>query len=475
MYDPLCWWEAGKDGPMLAEKWEISQDGLSWTFNLRKGIKFHNGTEVTAADVKFSLDRYRGPESMQPPLAIRDIDSVEQVDDYTIRVKTKAVQPFLAYYLTPASSTMLVTPKAYIEQRGIEYFNQHPIGSGPFRFVSATLGDVSEFEALDTHWARPAAFKKLSVIRVSEETTKAAMLRTGAVDIIDVEIEAADTLEALGFKTRMHSMQNGTLYFFGAYEARGKGLPTQDVRVRKALSMAIDREAIIKDLYKGKAQRGLPAEMMESTSDLDIPYWYDYFGKANAYDPAESKRLLKEAGYPDGFKLKFYSCQPSGRGFLPKWAEIIATDWRDIGVIAELNPVELGTYTSWRRHPANIAMIGNAVMYGVNEYPGRSAILQLTSYVSDAGHTRMFDAAPFVAEMDELIYGGQSEVSAEKRTEMAARAAKILVDSYVSCQIARVPMMIVSNADTVSLDDWPFPSANSYPPTYASRTKHAPK
>ena len=471
MFDTLTWWEKGEDKPMLAEKWEVSQDGLTWTFYLRKGVKFHNGADLTAADVKFSLDRYISSESLQPPVNFTQIATVNIVDDYTIRIVTKSIQPFMAYYTSPASSTLLITPKSYIDQKGIEYFKQHPVGSGPYRFVSATFGDVSEFEALDTHWARPAAFKKLSVIRVSEETTKAAMLRTGAVDITDVGLETAASLEALGFKTRPHSMQTGTLYFFGAYEARGKGMPTQDVRVRKALSMAINRKDIIDNLYKGKAEAGLPLECMASQSDFDTKYWYDYFAKANAYDPTEAKRLLKEAGYADGFKIKFYSCQPSGRGFLPQWAEIIATNWREIGVIAELNPVELGTYTAWRRHPANIALIGNALMYGNPEYPGRSAALMLVNFLSDAGHTRTVDGAN-MPELDKLIQAAGSEMDKTKRAELSAQATKMVVDSYTVCQIARVPMTIVSGP-RVSLDDWPYPVANSYPPTYAPRVQHA--
>ncbi|MBM2825094.1 MAG: hypothetical protein HW402_758 [Dehalococcoidales bacterium] len=469
MMDPILWQVGVEQKPWVAEKWAVANDGLTWTFNIRKGIKFHNGADLTAADVKSSIERFLGPDSLQPGVILGNIQRVEQVDDYTIRLYTKSVQPFLPYNL--ATRNPVVTPKSYMEQHGSDYFERHPVGSGPYRFVSATLGDVSQFEALDTNWKRPAVFKKLSVIRVSEETTKAAMLRTAAVDITDVGLETAESLEALGFKAYPYSMQEGSLIFFAGYEPRAKGMPTQDVRVRKALSIAINRKAIMDNLYKGRAEPPLTCTLFSSYADFDVAYTQDLVAKANPYDPVEAKRLLKEAGYPDGFKIKFYSCQPAGRGFLPQWAEIIATYWRDIGVIAELNPTELGTYTAWRRHPVNTALVGNALCYGNPEYAGNSAASELANWTSDAGNTRLLDAAPFGLELDKIIFAAQSEMDAGKRKELTAQAIKIVIDSYTRCQIARLPMMLVT-VPGVNVDDW-FPPSNPYPGTYADRTKHA--
>ncbi len=468
MMDPILWQVGAEQKPWVAEKWTVGQDGLTWTFNIRKGIKFHNGADLTAADVKFSIERFKGPEALQPGSIIRDIQTIEMVDDYTLRLVTKSVQPFLPF--TVAGRHPAITPKAYIEQYGIDYFERKPIGSGPYRFVSATFGDVSQFEALDTHWIRPASFKKLSVIRVSEETTKAAMLRTGAVDITDVELEAAEALEKLGYKAYPYTMQKGSVSFFGAYEPRGKGMPTSDVRVRKALSLAINRKAFIDVLYKGRAKPPLPMGLYASYADYDVAYWYDAFAKANPYDPAEAKRLLKEAGYPDGFKIKFFSCQPAGRGFLPKWAEIIAGDWREIGVIAELQIIDLGTYTQWRRHPANINLVGNVLCYAAPEYAGQSAA-SLDGARSDAVQTRLLDAAPFGPELDKMITLAMSEMNDAKRKETTARVIRMIEDTYTRYQVAQIPMMLVTSPK-VNVDEW-FPPSNPYPPTYADRTRHA--
>ncbi len=471
MYDLLFWWEKGEGRPMLAERWEVGKDGLSWTFYIRKGVKFHNGADLTAADVKFSLERHMSPQALQPPEAIRDIERVEMVDDYTVRVYTKSLQPFMPFYLSQTSSTVLVTPKSYIEQRGVEYFETHPVGSGPFRLARQVSGDISEYEALDKHWGRTADFRKLSIILIPEETTQAALLRTGGVDLTNVGLETAEILETAGFKVQPYLWQNGSVHFFGAYEARGKGMPTQDIRVRKALSLAINRKAIIDGLYKGRARPPFVGDLVESSTDIDVAYWYDYFAKANPYDPAEAKRLLKEAGYPDGFKIKMYATKSSGRAFIPQWAEIIQGYWREVGVIAELNTIEHGTYTTWRRHPVNIALVGNALMYGNPERPGRSVALQLTSYASDTSSTRLLDGAN-IAGLDELINAAQSEMDAGKRKEMAAKVLKTSVDTYVMYQIAQVPAMVVYSP-RLSLDTWPSAPANSYTPTYAYSIKHA--
>lgn len=163
--DGLLSFEDGQVKPGLAERWEIAPDGLSWTFYLRKGVKFHNGDDLTAKDVKFSLDHYMSDAArygnMKDMVAHTDI-----VDDYTVHVYTKGPQPYLWTILTSflSPSYGAIIPKDYIEKNGIKYFEQHPVSSGPYRFVEHVSGVSVTEEAVDNYWGGRLPLRHLSLL-----------------------------------------------------------------------------------------------------------------------------------------------------------------------------------------------------------------------------------------------------------------------------------------------------------------------
>ncbi len=198
----------GQIGPGLAEKWEMGPDGQSWIFNLRKGVKFHDGSELTANDVKYTLDLY-----MTQPMADGEtrnqVKSVEVVDDYTLRINSNGPQVFYPYVVLNAYGVLQgqVLPKAYIEKNGMAYFQRHPIGTGSYKFVRYVAGDMIEYQALDSHWRQVPAFKDLTMSkRVPEDSTRSAMLQTGALDIIELGLDSSASLEQAGFQTRLSFM-----------------------------------------------------------------------------------------------------------------------------------------------------------------------------------------------------------------------------------------------------------------------------
>ncbi len=467
--DPFFWNDRA-DQPLKAgivEKWEIAKDGLSWTYTARRGVKFHNGDDVTGKDLKFSIERQMQKDAYSSDMRLY-VDHVELVDDYTIRVFTKGVLPFFPYSSHQAAIPSIVMPKDYIEKNGMPYFERNPIGSGPFRFVRYVASDFLQYEALDQHWRQVPAFKTLTVILVPDETTRVAMIKTGAADTIDVGLDVGVDMEKNGYRTFENSIVSVLVEFFGAYDPRGAGKPLSNIKVRQALIRAIDAEAMRKDFFMGKAKLPLPAPIYEGTTDVDIEFWRDYVAKAWHYDPVEAKQLLKEAGYPDGFTgMKLHTFPAPGIPWLPKMAEIIDGYWRKIGVTATITPIDFANYTAWRRGPAD-PLVGNANTYRVPQLGIPIGPLQARLWQS--GGTTTLIAPGAMPEVDKLVNDALSELDETKRREMVAKIIKAGVDSYTSIQIGLVPGISVlgPGIDIGFLTPLPSP----YMPTYAAGYTH---
>ena len=167
--------------PSLAESWSASEDGLGYDFVLRQGVKFHNGDPVTAEDVKFSYERYRGAGAKELQTRVRQVDIV---DALTIRFQLKEPWPdFMTFYGTTATAAGIVVPKKYLERVGDETFRKNPIGAGPYKFVSHTPGVELVMEAYEGYWRKTPTVKRIVYKSVPEATTRLAMLKRGEVDI----------------------------------------------------------------------------------------------------------------------------------------------------------------------------------------------------------------------------------------------------------------------------------------------------
>jgi peptide/nickel transport system substrate-binding protein len=232
----------------LSESWTVSRDGLVYEFVLRKGARFHNGEPVTAEDVKFSFDRYRGTSAR----ALKDqVAAVEVVDPQRVRFRLKRPWPdFLTFYSSTTGAGWIV-PKKYVEQVGDEGYKKAPIGAGPYRFVSFTPGVELVFEAFESYWRKPPSVKRLVFRVIPDETTRLAALKRGEVDIVySIRGELADELKrspGLGLKA---VVLQGTfwLYFADQWDAKS---PWHDRRVRQAASLAINRPGINEALTLG--------------------------------------------------------------------------------------------------------------------------------------------------------------------------------------------------------------------------------
>src|SRR5437762_5080940 len=277
--------------PGLAESWSVSRDGLAYDFVLRKGVKFHNGDPVTAEDVKFSLERYRGGAAST--LKAR-IAAVEVVDPHRVRIRLKQPWPdFMTFLGTPATGVGWIVPKKYVEKVGDDGFKKAPVGAGPYKFVSFNPGVELVMEANEQYWRKVPSVKRLVLKVVPEPTTRAAMLKRGEVDIAYM-LDAPQALELQKDPSLRLAFSGGigiaAIDFLDMWDPKS---PWADKRVRLAANHAIDRRAIseMETLGASRATGSIIPRTFEFALPIE-PY---------PYDPVKAKQLMAEAGYPNGF------------------------------------------------------------------------------------------------------------------------------------------------------------------------------
>lgn len=351
LYDALVGFnlEKGGVGPGIAERWKISDDGLSWTFFLRSGLKFHNGEPLTAEDVKFSIERIMSEESITAQAAAfrRVIKSIEVVDDLTVRFNTETIQ---VYFPTLFSRAIFhdgtIMPKDYFEQVGADGFRRNPVGSGPWKFVRSVPGDLVEYEAVEhEHWRGKPKFKRLIIMQVPEQSTRMAMVRSGEAAIAAITPEAIQEVRGAGLKLVSVPGTAQALYqFYGLFRDEVANSPLTDVRVREALSLAIDRKAIIQHIMEGEARMPYPFATFGYSLDMDTERWRKWTDERLRYDPDRARELLAEAGYKDGFTLSFANTALPGTPWMVDVGLVVADFWAQIGVKVELENYEWGAF-----------------------------------------------------------------------------------------------------------------------------------
>ncbi len=322
----------------LAHRWEQSADGLTWTFYLRKGVMFDQGYgELTAEDVKFSVERNysTGAMSSRATQVRVTIKGIEVVDPYTVKVNLNSPRPVLAYDLSGLAETPgAVYSKKQFEAVGAQQFNLKPVTSGPYRLVEHKPGQYFKYEARDDYWQYVPRYREIYVYKVSEESTRLAMLQRGELDIVDVSIENAGDMRKKGFDIlRKDGANHVMMLMHNQWEgALGK------LEVRQALSMAVNRKEMAGTIFKGEA---IPARW--------FPTWAQGVGMDNdppPYDPKKAKQILADAGYPNGFDLTIAALP---QGDLPLVSEALSGYWDAIGVKTKIVTREGGPWVAdWR-------------------------------------------------------------------------------------------------------------------------------
>ena len=276
--------------PSLAESWSMAKDGLSAEFVLRPGIKFHNSEPVTADDVKFSFERYRGGAAKILKDTVKEIQILAQ---NRVRFVLKEPWPdFPAFYGTFVASAGWVVPRKYVERVGEDGFRKAPIGAGPYKFVSFNPGVELVLEAFEGYWRKTPSIKRLVFRSLPDETTRAAALKSGEVDVAFLLSgpTAEDIRRTPGLRLVAPLLGIFWLDFPDQWDPKS---PWADRRVRLAASLAIDRQALsqAETLGFSRPTGSLVPRDFEFALPIDAP----------AHDPRRARQLLAEAGHPNGF------------------------------------------------------------------------------------------------------------------------------------------------------------------------------
>ncbi len=395
---------AGENTPSLAESWTQSKDGLVYEFVLRKGARFHNGDPVTAEDVKFSFDRYRGAAAKLLHDRVRE---VQVVDAGRVRFHLKEPWPdFMTFYGTSATGAAWIVPRKYVEKVGEDGFKKAPSGAGPYRVVSSTPGVELVMEAFEGYWRKVPSVKRLVFRSMPDETTRAAALKAGDVDI--AYLLSGPTAEEVKRTPglRLAAAMPPGVVFLDLPEQWDPKSPWHDLRVRQAAGAALDRAALsqAETLGLSRPTGGLIPRVLDFSRAYDPP----------AYDPARAKRLLAEAGYPNGFDAGDLSPFPPYFSL----AEAVGSYLQAVGVRTRMRTMERAAFlTAWREKKLRGVIMGLGA-------PAGNAATRIEVYVTRGG----IYSSGEVPEIEALFQRQARELDRKKREGMLHQIQQIMYD-----------------------------------------------
>jgi peptide/nickel transport system substrate-binding protein len=398
---------AGLTSPSLAESWLEAKDHLSYTFVLRKGVRFHNGDPVTADDVKFSWDRYKGASAK---LLKDKVKEVQVVDPGQVRFVLREPWPdFITFYGTTASGAGWIVPKKYVEKVGDDGFKSAPVGAGPYKVVSFKPGVEIVLEAFDGYWRKKPTVKRVVMRSMPEESTRAAALQAGEVDIAFLLTgPTADAVRKVpGFKLAAPLVSGA--FWLELPEQWDPKSPWADQRVRLAASHAIDRASLNQAEMLGFGR--LTGNYVPRIFQFAVPM------EPHAYDPAKSKKLLAEAGYPNGFDAgDFYPFPP-----YDSMGDAVIGYLQAVGIKSRMRTMERAAYfTAWREKKLHGVIKVITAAFG-------NAATRLEPYATKNG-VYAYGSLP---EVDDLYSRQARELDVKKREAMVHEIQKIVMQDKV--------------------------------------------
>ncbi|NNF71852.1 MAG: ABC transporter substrate-binding protein [Rhodobacteraceae bacterium] len=403
----------GSIAPALAASWEISDDGLTYTFTLQEGVMFHDGTAMTAEDVKFSLDRARAEDSTNAQKALfAGIADVEAVDDTTVRITLSSPN---GGFLTNLAwgDAVIVAPES------VENAATAPVGTGPFKFSRWVQGDRIELEANPDYWGEKPALTAATFKFISDPTAAFAAMMAGDIDAFP-NFPAPETLIQFEadprFKLQVGSTEGETIL-----STNNKSEVLSDVRVRKALAHAINRQEIIDGAMFGY---GTPIGTHFAPHHPD---YVDLTGQS-AYDPDHARSLLAEAGHADGLTLTLKLPPPT---YARRGGEIIAAQLREVGIETEISNLEWAQWLEqvFRGKDYDLTIVSHTEPMDINIYARPEYYFQ-------------YDNPDFQELMAELDIA----TDPAERSSLMQDAQRMIADDYVNGYLFQLARTGVADA-----------------------------
>ena len=392
--------------PLLATSYKIIND-TTWEFNLRKGVKFHNGEDFDATSVKFSLERMIDPKNKLKQVVVgQGLDHIDIIDPFKIRIVTKKPYPALDALLCTTGS---ILPPKYVQEKGAAHIATNPVGTGPYKFVRWAKDDQIVLEANENYWRGAPRIKKAIFRPIPEATTRVAGLQTREVDIIvniPPHLERLMNWKGRSFVSKVPSAR----VIFMAFDNLKAG-PAADRRFRQAVAQAIDLDTIIKKVLEGNAIRlGSPLTKNDFGYDPEI--------KPYEYNPELAKKLLAEAGYAKGVDMVINS--PIGRYLNDKdIAEAVAGDLRKAGINASVKTHEWGNYITltYRHNAGPLYLLG----WGNTSFDADFSLFTLLRTGQPLSNFTN-------SKLDSLLDQGQATMDQKKRQKIYSEACKVIKD-----------------------------------------------
>jgi peptide/nickel transport system substrate-binding protein len=397
--------------PSLAESWSLAKDGVTYEFVIRKNAKFHNGDPVTAEDVKFTFERYKGSGAK---LLKERVKEIQVVASNRVRFVLKEPWPdFMAFYGTSATGASWIVPKKYIERVGEDAYKKAPVGAGPYKFASFTPGVELTVDAFPDYWRKAPSVKRLVMRSIPDESTRAASVKTGEVDLAYLfgGAIAQDLQRTPGIRVVAPLLYG--VYWLDFLDQWDPKSPWHDRRVRQAASLAIDRNAINQAEMLGL---GKPAGAF-------VPPEFDFALKMEppAFDPKRAKQLVVEAGFPNGFDAGDLTPLPPYTSL----GEAVGGYLQAIGIRTQVRTMERATFLSnWREKKVRGLLIGATGAAG-------NAAARLEPFFTKSG-IYAYGTRP---EIDDLFQRQANEPDRNKREAILHQIQKIVSDQVLAAPI----------------------------------------
>jgi peptide/nickel transport system substrate-binding protein len=416
----------GKVQPLLAESWTVSPDHLAYTFKLRRGVTFHDGSEFDSSDVKFTLDRAMAPDSTNAQKWIfAPIASVATPDPTTVVVTLKQPAGNFLYGLAWGDAVIFAPESAANNKT-------NPVGTGPYRFQRWNRGDRVELVRNDAYWGKVAAISRATFRFIPDAQAQVSAIRSGDVDALS-NLAAQESADQLKADPKLQVVVGNTEGETIVAINNGKP-PFSDIRVRRALAHAIDRKAVIEGAVSGF---GTP---IGSHFSPNHPAYVDLTGMY-PYDPAKARVLLREAGFPNGFDATLRLPPPP---YARRSGEIVAAMLAQVGVRVTIEPIEFAQWLDqvFRNKNYDLSVIAH------------TEPLDIGIYARD-DYYFLYKRPEFRALMAQI----ETTVDEAERYRLYGDAQRMLAEDSVNVFLFQLPKIGAWNADLTGMwESWPLPA-----------------